>query len=68
MRPLWLSSPALGSCITNLGHLLASNHLAKIYNLTKSSYGPRYQPPPWTSAIQILVSEARSEYIYSFLW
>ena len=29
MRQLWLSSPALGSCITNLGRFLASNNLAK---------------------------------------
>ena len=41
MRQLWLLSPALGSCMTNLGRFLASNNLAKIDNLEKTFYGPR---------------------------
>ena len=29
MRQLWLPYPALGICIPNLGHFLASNNLTK---------------------------------------
>ena len=43
MQKLWLSSPALGICIPNLGYLLASNNLAKIDNLEKYFYRPRDQ-------------------------
>ena len=44
MQQLWLSSPALGSCIPNLGHFFASNNLAEMGNLAKSFYGLRDPP------------------------
>ena len=44
MQQLWLSSPALGSCIPNLGRFLASNNLAKMENLEKSFYGTGDHP------------------------
>ena len=36
MLQLWLSYPALGSCIPNLGHFSASNNLPKIDNFGKT--------------------------------
>ena len=44
MRQLWLSSPASGSCIPNLGRFLASNNLSKINNMEKYFCGPIYYP------------------------
>ena len=44
MRQLWLSYPALGSYIPNLGYFFASNNLNKMETLGKSLYVPRYHP------------------------
>ena len=41
MQQLWLSYPALGSYIPNLGRLLASDNLVKMDSLEKSRYGMR---------------------------
>ena len=62
MQQLWLLSPALGSCISNLGRFLASNNIVRIKNLEQYFYGPINQPL-WTSAIQNLVSEVRSSVV-----
>ena len=44
MQQLWLSSPALGSCIPNLGRFLASKNSSKIDDMEKSFYWPIYHP------------------------
>ena len=59
MQQIWLSSPALGSCIPNLGRFLASNNLVKIDNLEQYFYGP-IDHPLWKSTIQISVSKFQS--------
>ena len=44
MRQIWFSYPTLGSCISNLGRLLASNNSPKIDNMEKPFYGPKDPP------------------------
>ena len=65
MRQLWLSSPALGSWIPNLGRFLASNKLTKIHYLVNNFIGKR--SPSCKFFIQILASVFQSEGSNSFL-
>ena len=44
MQQLRLSSPALGSCIPNLGYFLASNNLVKSENLENTFTGREISP------------------------
>ena len=55
----------IGSCIPNLGCFKSNNTLSKIDYL--EVYVRAKISPPWTSVIQILVSEVHSEGGYFFL-
>ena len=66
MQQLWLSSPALGSCLPSLGRFKASNNLVKLTNFGMILLQAKISPH-WTSAIQILVSEIQSKLRYYIL-